>query len=92
MLSDIKTLAQLSSNVNEVIRIVLKPLIFFYKKILRAPKAPKASKAPKSTKTQSSKSTKRYEQTKIKNSLKKHLRAKSHLFVYLSFCACEEKK
>ena len=91
MLSYIKPLAQLSSNINEVIGTVLNPLIFFYKKLLHAPKAPKASKAPKSTNTQPSKSTKRYERTKIKTALKKHLRAKSHLFAYLSFCACEEK-
>ena len=33
-----------SSNINEVIRAVLNPLFFFYKKILLAPKAPKAQK------------------------------------------------
>ena len=47
MLSYIKPLAQLSSNINEVIGTVLNPLIFFYKKILHAPKAPKASKHQK---------------------------------------------
>ena len=35
-----------SSNVNEVIRVVLNSLFYFsYKKILHAPKAPKAPKA-----------------------------------------------
>ena len=56
----------MSSNINEVIRAVLNSL-FFYKKILYAPKAPKApraqkaqkaQKAPKNTKIQPSKSTK----------------------------------
>ena len=34
-----------SSNVNEIIRVVLNSLFFFYEKILHAPKAPKAPKA-----------------------------------------------
>ena len=33
-----------SSNINEVIRAVLNPLLFFYEKILHAPKAPKPQK------------------------------------------------
>ena len=34
-----------SSNINEVIRAVLNPLFFFYKKILLAPKAQKRNQA-----------------------------------------------
>ena len=54
---------------NEVIKRVLNFLLFFYEKILHAPKSTKkhqkaqkalrAQKTPKSTKTQPSKSTKR---------------------------------
>ena len=33
-----------SSNVNEIIRVVLNSLFFFYEKILHAPKAPKAQR------------------------------------------------
>ena len=58
-------LRYLSSNINEVIKTVLNFLLFFYEKILHAPKSTKkhkkAQKAPKSTKctkTQPSKSTK----------------------------------
>ena len=58
-------LRYLSSNINEVIKTVLNFLLFFYQKILHAPKSTKkhkkAQKAPKSTKctkTQPSKSTK----------------------------------
>ena len=58
-------LRYLSSNINEVIKTVLNFLLFFYQKILHAPKSTKkhkkAQKEPKSTKctkTQPSKSTK----------------------------------
>ena len=40
-----------SSNINEVIRLVLTFYYFFYDKILHAQKAPKAPKNAKSTKT-----------------------------------------
>ena len=97
-----------SSNINEVIRTVLNPLLFFYEKISHSPKAKKAQKALKgqkvqkapkvkhrSTKTQSSKSTKCYKQTKIKNTLKKHLRGKKLLillFAFLCFSCTRRKK
>ena len=97
-----------SSNINEVIRAVLNPLLFFYEKISHSPKAKKAQKALKgqkvqkapkvkhrSTKTQSSKSTKCYKQTKIKNTLKKHLRGKKLLillFAFLCFSCARRKK
>ena len=41
-----------SSLIDEVIRAVLDPLIFFYKKILHTPKTPKAQKALKTQKAQ----------------------------------------
>ena len=41
-----------SSNINEVIRAVLNPLLFSYKHILHATKAPKAQKAQKAPKAQ----------------------------------------
>ena len=34
----------ISNNINEVIRVVLKPLLFFYEKISHAPEAQKAQK------------------------------------------------
>ena len=37
----------ISNNINEVIRAVLKPLLFFYEKISHAPEAQKARKAQK---------------------------------------------
>ena len=37
----------ISNNINEVIRAVLKPLLFFYEKISHAPEAQKAQKAQK---------------------------------------------
>ena len=73
-----------SSNINEVIRAILNAL-FFYKKILHAPKA---RKAPKSTKTQIS-------EQKLKNALKKHLRGEKslfRLFAFLCFFVSEEKR
>ena len=91
----------LSSNINEVIRAVLNPLLFFYEKILHSPKHQKHKKAlnastaqkkkkPKhqkhrSTKTQPSKSTNRYKQYKIKNALKKHLRGEKLLIRLFAF-------
>ena len=52
----------LSSNINEVIRAVLNPLLFFYEKILHSPKHQKHKKALNAStaqkkKTQSTKST-----------------------------------
>ena len=53
----------MSSNINEVIRAVLNSL-FFYKKILYAPKAPKAPRAQKAQKAQKApKSTKKHKNT-----------------------------
>ena len=71
---------------NEVIRAVLNPLFFFYKKILHAPKA------TKSTKTQPSKNTKRYTRTKIKNALKKHRRGKKSLIRLFAFLCLRKKE
>ena len=91
----------LSSNINEVIRAVLNPLLFFYEKILHSPKHQKHKKAlnastaqkkkkPKhqkhrSTKTQPSKSTNCYKRIKIKNALKKHLRGEKLLIRLFAF-------
>ena len=56
-----------SSNVNEVIRVVLNSLLlFFYKKILQAQKAPKAPKAQQPPKTQKHKdATKQKHKTQL---------------------------
>ena len=97
-----------SSNINEVIRAVSNPLLFFYEKISHSPKVKKAQKASKgqkaqkaskakhkSTKTQSSKISKCYKRTKIKNTLKKHLRGKKlliRIFAFLCFSCARRKK
>ena len=52
----------ISNNINEVIRAVLKPLLFFYEKISHAPEAQKAQKARKAQ---------RRNQTKVKNATSK---------------------
>ena len=53
-LINVKLFIGISSNINEVIRAVLNFLLFFYEKILHAPKSTKSTKqhqkAPKSTK------------------------------------------
>ena len=97
----------LSSNINEVIRAVLNPLLFFYEKILHSPKHQKHKKAlnastaqkkkhqkHRSTKTQPSKSTNRYKRIKIKNALKKHLRGEKlliRLFAFVLFGRAKKK-
>ena len=64
----------MKSNVNEVITAVLNSsfliyiYIFFYKKILSAPKTPKASKAQKCNQAQAQNAT---SEKKFKNVLKK---------------------
>ena len=80
------------SSINEVIKTVLNFLLFFYEKILHAPKSTKKHKKHKNITKQKHKNANK--RTKIKNMLKKHLRegVKSHLFASLCFCACEEKK
>ena len=77
-LSAIETyIGNISSNINEVIRAVLKFLLFFYQKTSHAQKKyQKTPKRTKSTKTSLSKCKKRNKRTKIKNALKKHLRGK----------------
>ena len=82
---------------NEVIKRVLNFLLFFYEKILHAPKSTKKhQKAPKSIKSTKNitKQKNKYanKRTKIKNTLKKHLRGKSPIFAYLHICAFEVKK
>ena len=75
-----------SSNINEVIKTVLNFLLFFYEKILHAPKstkkhqkaqkAPRAQKHQKAQKLNQTKAQNTNKQTKIKNALKKHLSGK----------------
>ena len=80
----------LSSNINEVIRAVLNFLLFFTKIFRTHQKAPKSTKSTKSTKTQRNKNANK--QTKIKNTLKKHIRGGSNLFAYLRFCVFVQAK
>ena len=94
-----------SSNINEVIRAVLN-FLFFYEKILQAPKStkkyqkhkkaqksPKKTKSTKNTKMQPSKNTKPpISKQKLKMCLKNIWVEKSNLFAHLLFCSCEEKK
>ena len=62
----------LSSNINEVIRAVLNPLLFFYEKILHSPKHQKhkkalnASTAQKKKQNQSTKSTEAQKRNRAK--------------------------
>ena len=61
----------LSSNINEVIRAVLNPLLFFYEKILHSPKHQKHKKALNAStaqkkKTQSTKSTEAQKRNRAK--------------------------
>ena len=79
----------LSSDINEVVKTVLNFLLFFYIKILHAPKSTKKFKKHKNiTKRKHKYANKR---TKMKNTLKNYLRGKSHLSAYLRICACEKK-
>ena len=85
----------MSSNINEVIRAVLNPLLLFYKKILHAPKAPKTPKAQKNKNGTKQKHKNANKWTKIKNALKKYLRGKRSLiclFAFLSFLSARRKK
>ena len=89
-LINVKLFIGISSNINEVIRAVLNFLLFFYEKILHAPKSTKSTKqhqkAPKSTKKHQkaqkvqkrnqAKAQNANKRTKIKNALKKHLSGK----------------
>ena len=64
-------LIETNSNINQVIRAVSNPLLFFfYKKILHAPKAPKAPKAQKHKNATKQKHKNANKPTKIKNVLK----------------------
>ena len=54
-----------SRNIDEVIRAVLNPLLFFYEKISHAPKPSKAPKGPKAQKTQ------KHNRPKVKNATRK---------------------
>ena len=66
-----------SSNINEVIRAVLNFLLFFYEKILHAPKSTKKHQKHKKHKNATKQKHKNAnKQTKIKNALKKHLSGK----------------
>ena len=61
----------LSSNINEVIRAVLNPLLFFYEKILHSPKHQKHKKALNAStaqkkKNQSTKSTEAQKRNRAK--------------------------
>ena len=62
-----------------VIRAILNFLLFFYEKILHAPKSTKSIKSTKSQKRNEAKAQNANKQTKIKNTLKKHLSGKSNL-------------
>ena len=66
-----------SSNINEDIKTGLNLLLFFYEKILHAPKSTKKhqehKKAPKRNQAKAQNANK---PTKIKNALKKHLSGK----------------
>ena len=73
-----------STNINEVIMAVLKPLLFFYEKILHTPKAQKAQKRNRA-KVQNATSEQKFCLKNIKGE-------NSNLFAYLCFCAHEEKK
>ena len=75
----------LSSDINEVVKTVLNFLLFFYVKILHAPKSTKKFKKHKSITKRTNK------RTKNENTLKNYLRGKSHLSAYLRICACEKK-
>ena len=57
----------LSSNINEVIRAVLNPLLFFYEKILHSPKHQKHKKALNASTEQKKKKTKAPKAQKHKN-------------------------
>ena len=57
----------LSSNINEVIRAVLNPLLFFYEKILHSPKHQKHKKALNASTAQKKKKTKAPKAQKHKN-------------------------
>ena len=57
----------LSSNINEVIRAVLNPLLFFYEKILHSPKHQKHKKALNASTAQKKKQTKAPKAQKHKN-------------------------
>ena len=71
------------SSINEVIKTVLNFLLFFYEKILHAPKSTKKYKKHKNiTKQKYNNANKR---TKIKNMLKKHLRGKKSLIRFFAF-------
>ena len=90
-----------SSNINEVIKAVLNFLLFFYEKILHAPKSTKSTKWTQGTKgTKSTKkhqkhknTTKQKQKTQIsKQKLKMRLKTcKGKKVAYLRFCACKEK-
>ena len=63
-----------SSNKNEVIKTVLNFLLFFYEKILHAPKSTKKHKTKKTTqKRNQAKAQNANKRTKKSNVLKKHL-------------------
>ena len=84
-----------SSNVNKVIRAVLKYLfIFFTKRFCMHQKHKKHNKHKKhqNHKDTTKQKHKHYNWTKIKNALKNVLGEISHLFAYERFCACDEKK
>ena len=88
-----------SSNIKEVIRVVLKSLfihLFFLQKDFAHTKSSKKHKTHQKHKNATKQKHKNAnKQTKIKNAPKKHLRGKSNLFAYLRFlvfCAREEKK
>ena len=57
----------LSSNINEVIRAVLNPLLFFYEKILHSPKHQKHKKALNASTAHKKKKTKAPKAQKHKN-------------------------
>ena len=57
----------LSSNINEVIRAVLNPLLFFYEKILHSPKHQKHKKALNASTAQKKNKTKAPKAQKHKN-------------------------
>ena len=78
------------SSINEVIKTVLNFLLFFYEKILHAPKSTKKHKRHKNLTKQKHKNANK--RTKIKNMLKKHLRGKKSLIRFFVFLCLRRKK
>ena len=83
----------MSSNINEVIKTVLNFSLFFYEKVLHAPKSTKKHQKHKKHKNATKQKHKNAnKQTKIKNALKKYLRGKKSLIRLFAFLCLRRKK